>query len=167
MCYDEGASGDLRMITALCSGKKLCKRVDFSGTHEKLSTKKIVDCVPAALGRGFISKDAFSYIFNSGITHEYFYPSKLVKRGRCKRNEEHPRERITGYNILEPNDEENLKIALHLIGQISVSMFVTSNFFFYRSGVFYDLRCTDGEGMTNHAVLLVGYGANTVGVITG
>ena len=64
----------------------------------------------------------------------------------------------------QPGNEERLKVAVALIGPISVSIKVTVNFFFYESGVFYDTECRPGrQKMINHAVTLLGYGTDPSG----
>ena len=65
---------------------------------------------------------------------------------------------IEDYNLLEPEDVENLKIAAALIGPNSVNINVTPNFFFYETGVFYDPGCQSNQPTKNHAALLIGYG---------
>ena len=60
-----------------------------------------------------------------------------------------------------PGDEKNLKRAVSLVGPIAVNIRVTENFMVYSSGIFYDVTCYE---VTNHAVLLVGYGRDPAGV---
>ena len=78
------------------------------------------------------------------------------------RSKKDPAYHIKAYNLLEPEDQENLKYAVALIGPISVSIKVSGNFFFYKSGIFYDSLCQDDGEQPNHAVLLVGYGTDPV-----
>ena len=49
--------------------------------------------------------------------------------------------KIKSFHMLQPGDEENLKRALAMIGPVTASIFVTSNLFFYHSGVFFDTTC--------------------------
>ena len=79
---------------------------------------------------------------------------------RCKRKVSQPAKYITSYHLLEPGDEENLKLAVALIGPVSVNIRVTLNFFFYKYGIFQDVDCENGEETINHAMLLVGYGVD-------
>ena len=69
--------------------------------------------------------------------------------------------------LIEPDDEKALQIAVALLGPLSASIEATSNFFFYKSGVFFDPACgrsTDLASKTiNHAVLLVGYETDPAG----
>merc|ERR1719195_1181684 len=59
-------------------------------------------------------------------------------------------------------NRRTLQLALLQLGPIAVNMRVTSNFVFYKSGVFYDPTC-HRDAPTNHAVLLVGYGKDEWG----
>ena len=72
--------------------------------------------------------------------------------------------KIREYKWLTPGNEPLLLVAVVTIGPISVSIKATDNFFFYRSGVFYDTHCRRGsQGIINHAVVLVGYGSDVSG----
>jgi len=44
---------------------------------------------------------------------------------------------------------------------VSVALYVSSNFQFYKSGLFKDTTCTGKQ--VNHAVNLVGYGSDSTG----
>ena len=69
--------------------------------------------------------------------------------------------------LIKPDDEKALQIAVALVGPLSATIKATGNFFFYKSGVFFDPPCgssTDLASKTiNHAVLLVGYGTDPAG----
>ena len=107
--------------------------------------------------------DAFGYIRRHGVTIAASYPGPGLLRMRCQQNSTLPRIKIRSYNMVSPRDEASLKTAVALFGPLSVSIKVTTNFFFYKSGVFYDPYCYDGQRSTNHAVLLVGYGTGNLG----
>ena len=103
--------------------------------------------------------DAFEYLRKFGLFFENEKPNGVELFMRCCIRKIRNRSiRITDYRLLEPENEENLKTAVALIGPISVSITVTGNFFFYKSGVFYDPMCSESASGANHAVLLVGYG---------
>ena len=53
--------------------------------------------------------------------------------GDCQRRSYHQSVRIKEFHLLQPNDEENLKIALYVLGPISVSIRATKKFFFYKA----------------------------------
>ena len=132
----------------------------------KLSLQELIDCVDWATdgdGQRFSSRSAFDYIRKKGSTLKSFYPNDSSKRKPCRREENQGRLFISGYRLLKPFDEENLKIAVAIIGPIAVSIRITRNFFFYKSGVFYDSACRMWAHTTNHVVLLVGYGSSPDG----
>ena len=120
-----------------------------------------MDCVNWTIhGQRFSSRSAFSYILEQGSTLASFYPTDFAGMAPCRREESQMRLFISNYHLLQPDDEENLKLAVALIGPISVSIRFTKNFFFYMSGIFYDYSCLSMPNITNHAVLLVGYGVS-------
>ena len=101
--------------------------------------------------------DAFSYILKKGVAYHTYYG------GSCSKGRPSTQKfklKIHDYHLLEPEDEENLKAAVAMIGPISVGIKVTKNFFFYKHGVFYDQDCMARGSAANHAVLLVGYGTD-------
>ena len=97
-----------------------------------LSRQELVDCVKPN-SRPHITSDAFSYISNNGVTFDEEYPSIYATKGKCKRvRKQGPIvTTILDYKLLQPDDEENLKTAVALIGPISVSIKVTHKFFFF------------------------------------
>ena len=117
------------------------------------------------MGVSFISVDAFEYVKQNGIALATFYSTGSRSEVACKRGyaRVHERVKIQGHHMLRPYSEENLKIAVALLGPISVNIKVTDKFFFYRTGVFFDYACLDGGPYTNHAVMLVGYGRDPYG----
>ena len=119
-------------------------------------------CTGIQLARPRITRDAFEYMLKNGITSYSTNRWKPAKQMNCTRQEEDPVYHITAYRLLEPENQPNLKLAVALIGPISVSIKSTANFFFYKSGVFYDPSCNGGIQSTNHAVLLVGYGTDEI-----
>ncbi|EGV94811.1 Cathepsin K [Cricetulus griseus] len=63
-----------------------------------------------------------------------------------------------GYREIPVGSEKALKRAVARVGPISVSIDASlTSFQFYSRGVYYDENC-DGDNV-NHAVLVVGYGA--------
>ena len=84
-----------------------------------LSRQEPVDCVNPN-GRLHIASDALSYIFNNGVTFNEEYPSIYATKGKCKRVQKHGPivTTILDYKLLQPDDEENLKTAVALIGPI-------------------------------------------------
>ena len=132
----------------------------------RYSWKQVAESVPRTHGRAFTTLDAFTYIQSSGLVPL----SEYVARSHTKKMEYHiAREwkrtvKIRAYQWLTPGDEDMLKVAVALIGPISVSIKATDSFFFYKSGVFYDTDCRrKAQVMINHAVVLVGYGSDPAG----
>ena len=139
-----------------------CFYLFFSGVYLKLSLRELIECVEKPEQRHRINMDALAYIRKKGVTVDRFYPGMKKKEG-CRRVDMNPTRSIRDYHLLVPNDEENLKIAVATIGPISVSIRVTGNFFFYKTGIFYDKECGSATQEINHAVLLVGYGKVPIG----
>ena len=104
-------------------------------------------------------------ILRNGVVFENEYPMINPAKGICKRvQKEGPVvTSILDYKLLQPDDEENLKLAVALIGPISASIKVAHKFLFYQNGISYDLSCNIKYLAVNHAVLLVGYGTDPVG----
>ena len=136
----------------------------MSGTYKQLSWQEDLDCVES-IGRLHITTEAFSYVFIIGVTFEEEYPLLRLKRMRFKllASEGPVVTTMQDSKLLQPDNEENLKLAVVLIAPISVSIKVTHDFFFYRSGIFYHVYCANRYLGLNHAVLLVGYGSDPVG----
>lgn len=55
-------------------------------------------------------------------------------------------------------NEVAIKEAVYAFGPLSVAFYVSSDFYFYKSGVYTDAKRKCGLRAPNHAVLLVGYG---------
>ena len=130
------------------------------------SWKQVAESVPRTHGRAFTTLDAFTYIQSKGAVpqSEYIARSHAEQAGYRIAHERQGAVKIHAYQWLTPGDEVMLKVAVALIGPISVSVKATDNFFFYKSGVFYDTGCRPSEqGMINHAVALVGYGSDPAG----
>ena len=131
------------------------------GQKVRLSGKELINCTTYPSNRHPITLDAFNYILKNGVLSYLSYRRKPhYKDLKCKRLKNDPVFRISGFHLLEPEDQTNLKIAVALVGPISVSIKVTENFFAYRHGVFYDTLCQDDGEEPNHAVVLVGYGTD-------
>ena len=111
-----------------------------------------------------MSLDAFAYIQQNGVTSFASYHKRIQSLGcnSCQRNynTSRPAATIRNYHLLKPEDRENLRAAVALIGPISVNIKITEGFFFYKSGVFYDTVCHDDGEEPMHSVLLVGYGSD-------
>jgi C1A family cysteine protease len=72
--------------------------------------------------------------------------------------------KIKGYVRLEQGDENAVKEVLYTRGPLSVSIDASQpSFTFYSGGVYYDHNCMTGYDELDHAVTLVGYGAEHSG----
>lgn len=95
---------------------------------------------------------------NNNMSLEQDYPYQ-VKQNKCNEASRKIDLRIEGFAKLQTNDEETLKQAIARVGPIEVSIsFVHEKFMRYAEGIYFDLECDDG--MTNHAVSVVGYGTD-------
>ncbi|KAJ8665127.1 hypothetical protein QAD02_006789 [Eretmocerus hayati] len=131
-----------------------------TGQLVSLSEQQLLDCSLIIYGNlgcyGGSMVPSFRYIKHKrGIDTEDSYPYK-AKIGWCKFNSSNIGASITGYVRIKKNDEDDLKAAVATVGPVSVAIYATENFRYYKSGVFYDPLC-DSEHQ-NHAVLVVGYG---------
>ena len=129
-----------------------------------VSTQELVDCIKFFGYRRGSLLGAISYIKQEGVSFKRNYSFKALKRCSCN----HVRPKPTYFNFqtiirLTPDDEENMKRAVALIGPFAANVFVTENFLTYFSGIFYDQSCLNVYP-TNHAVLVVGYGTDSAGV---
>ena len=122
--------------------------------------QEILDCVEQPRERELVAMDAFRYIRQFGVAKKSDYPGTGLIKKSCQQNFSSQRTKIKFYNLVTPGDEIALKTAVTIFGPLSVSIKVTTNFIFYKSGVFFDPSCNDGQRSTNHAVLLVGYGTS-------
>ena len=101
----------------------------FSEMFLKLSTQELDDCVPFIPKRSRVSLDAFQYILQNGVTFDNLYPSSTPIDRQCRQKEGVAFRNISAYHLLEPGNEENLKVAVALIGLVSASIKATRKFF--------------------------------------
>ena len=128
----------------------------------RLSEEEILNCTKIPTNRNPMTSDAFNYMQSVGVLSLKAVRRKpLDERASCKHSETDYVTRISRYHLLEPEDQDNLKLAVALIGPISISIKVTENFFSYKRGVFYDTLCQNDAETPNHAVVLVGYGIHS------
>ena len=124
---------------------------------------ELIDCMPVYRFQLGSFLDAFLFVAVKGVSLDSAYPMRQYRSKYCSQDQRHPVHiGIRGIGRLRPHDEENLKRAVALIGPIAVKIHVNENFVMYRSGVYYDTACRDAQRV-NHAVLVVGYGTDSVG----
>ncbi|XP_036393808.1 cathepsin L1-like [Megalops cyprinoides] len=130
-----------------------------TGKLISLSEQNLVDCSRQYGNHGCnggLMDRAFQYIKdNGGIASEEGYPY-TAKENPCSYNKSQEAATCTGYTLLPPGSERYLRDALAAIGPVSVTL-NADRLQFYKSGVYYDPRCSKE---INHAVLAVGYGVS-------
>lgn len=142
-CWAFSATGAIEGAAYVASGKLV-----------SVSEQQLVDCDDNGdMGcNGGLMDHAFQWIEqNNGICAESDYEYK-AKQGVCKKCS--PIVKVTGYQDVDPNDEQQLKAA---VSQQPVSVAIEADqkeFQFYKSGVF-DKKCGT---QLDHGVLAVGYG---------
>jgi len=99
---------------------------------------------------------------HGGIPTSESYGKYLGIDGRCHYNDSNVNMglSIQNYYNLNKSDSNALKVALVNHGPISVAIDASQETFtFYSKGVYYDKKCKNTIAGLDHAVLLVGYGA--------
>ncbi|KAG7469752.1 hypothetical protein MATL_G00132180 [Megalops atlanticus] len=130
-----------------------------TGKLISLSEQQLVDCSRQygnyGCNGGWMGR-AFQYIQdNGGIASEEGYPY-TAKDEACKAQNAEKVATCTGHTVLRRGDERTLRDAVASVGPVSVTLDASRRSFqFYKSGVYYDRRCSQ---RINHAVLAVGYG---------
>jgi cathepsin L len=135
-----------------------------SGNLVNLSESQIVDCdingSDAGCSGGWMD-GAFKYVIaQGGIDTEESYPYD-PQDDPCKFNKSNIGATFSGYKDVT-GGELGLKKAVANIGPISVAIDASSSQFqFYKKGVYYDSTCS--STMLDHGVLVVGYGSTLNG----
>jgi len=135
-----------------------------NSTLTSLSEQDLVDCAknnnkwPNDGCNGGRSDWASAYIEAKGIDTEANYTYK-AKDGSCKQSGE-PAMFLASWATLTKS-EDVLKDAVYNLGPVAVSIDVTNSFANYKSGVFQDSGCKNGEMDLDHCVLVVGYGTDS------
>jgi len=135
-----------------------------TGKLLSLSEQQLVDCVPnpehcGGTGgcEGLVEPIAYDYLAGSGYVtrDDYIY---TAKDGTCRDASMSKVATIEGHIDLKENDPQELMNAVATKGPISISV-AASDFHFYDSGIYNG----DCGYVTNHAVVLVGYGEDQSG----
>jgi cathepsin L len=133
-----------------------------NGNLTSFSEQDLVDCAknnnkwPNDGCNGGRSDWASEYIQDKGINTEAQYPYK-AKDGSCKQQSP-VAVNLASYVTLKKGDEQGLKDTVYTLGPVAVSIDVTNSFANYKTGVFQDSSCKNGEMDLDHCVLVVGYG---------
>jgi len=135
-----------------------------NGNLTSMSEQDLVDCAhgnnkwPNDGCDGGRSDWASAYIQAKGIDTEASYPYK-AKDGACKQTS--PTAATLDSFTTLTKSEDVLKDAVYTLGPIAVSIDVTDSFANYKSGVWQDSSCKNGEMDLDHCVLVVGYGTDS------
>lgn len=127
------------------------------------SEQQMLDCDSNNYGcQGGIMNVAFDYVKNAGGLEPYNYYPFTGTQGYCQANSNYFVAKVTGYNCLNSNNEEQLKQYLYETGPISITM-NASTIMNYTGGV-YDVPYSECPYAPDHGVTLVGYGVTSGGL---
>merc|ERR1719378_1472109 len=143
-----------------------------TGTLPELSAQQVTACTPNPLScggtggcMGSIPQLAFTYIqlFGHVTEDEWPYTAGNGNTGDCEYdyNGMPPSVGLTGYTILDPNNQDAVMQHLAEVGPLAVAVYA-SGWGSYSSGI-YDGCSYDSSIALNHAVQLVGYGSDADG----
>ncbi|KAJ3608769.1 hypothetical protein NHX12_023299 [Muraenolepis orangiensis] len=156
---DQGQCGSCWAFSAVGSLEGQMKRK--TGVLVALSPQNLMDC-SFSFGNygckgGYVHK-AFDYvIYNGGIDSEGYYPYKQ-KEGECRYSYKGRAGYCSSYRVVPHGDEKALQVAVATVGPVSVSINASlPSFHLYSGGVYNPQDCVP---VTNHAVLVVGYGTD-------
>lgn len=125
-----------------------------TGNLISLSEQNVIDCYSNVTCYGGFPERTLQWVKQHGINTEVDYPYRERHTECVPKNSKSIN--ITFEDIIQVNSSETeLKDALFVHGPIIVSLYVTNRWRFYKSGVWYDKQCSE---VTNHSMLLVGYG---------
>lgn len=131
-----------------------------TGRLTPLSQQNLVDCTVAygnhGCRGGYLSKSFIYIIQNKGIDSASYYPYEQ-REGKCRYSIRGRAGYCMDFRILPPRSEKALQNTVANIGPVSVGInAMLPSFHHYRGGIYSDPHCN--EKLTNHAVLVVGYG---------
>lgn len=136
-------------------------KLKHGGEFVLFSEQNLIDCAQAFDNHGCnggLPSHAFEYVhYNGGLDTEETYPYHGVEE-KCKFNNHHVGVNVESSVNITAQNEHELKGAVGTVGPVSVAFQVSSDFRFYKSGVYSSKQCKSGVTDVNHAVLAVGYG---------
>ncbi|CAG9855681.1 unnamed protein product [Phyllotreta striolata] len=150
---DQGKCGSCWIFSAVGNLESLYFRK--TGNLETFSEQYIVDCISNESCDGGSPKWAFEFMKEKGVRLESDYPYN-AEQNNCK-NLTTPVLFVDFNSTCFQNsmDEVVLKEAVRQNGPLSVCLYVTYRWRFYKSGVWFHNQCSD---FSNHCLVLVGYG---------
>ncbi|KAM8711597.1 hypothetical protein ACLKA7_012160 [Drosophila subpalustris] len=131
-----------------------------TGKLPNLSEQNLVDCGQESLGLagcdGGFQEYAFNFITQqNGIAVGEKYPY-VDKKDTCKYAKGLSGGQITGFATIPPKDEQSMKTVIATLGPLACSVNGLESLLLYKSGIYADEECNNGE--VNHSILVVGYG---------
>lgn len=134
------------------------------GQHILLSEQNLLDCTRGNGKNGCetgFTDYAFEYVRDYGIMSAANY-KYTAREGSCKFNPSKSVTRVSESWELMRN-ENLVRLIVALVGPIPVAIDARARSFkFYKSGVYNDRACGNSKQDLNHAVLIVGYGHDSV-----
>ncbi|XP_065912646.1 pro-cathepsin H-like isoform X2 [Dysidea avara] len=122
-----------------------------------LSEQQLIDCAGAFNNhgcRGGLPSQAFEYIhYNGGLESEKDYPYRAHDETCSFKTDKVAATVSSQVNITE-KDEDMILDAVANVGPVSICYDVSSDFRFYKKGVYSSKRCKDGSQNVNHAALV-------------
>ncbi|XP_040268585.1 cathepsin S-like [Bufo bufo] len=141
-------------------GSLECQLKIRKGKLVSLSAQNLVDCSGSygnnGCSGGFLVA-AYRYIIDHGIEADSTYPYE-EKDVTCHFSTTKKAASMTSYKEVPYGNEDELKQVVGKVGPVSAAIDASRrSFYLYKNGVYYDPLCSSSQ--TNHAVLVVGYGA--------
>ncbi|XP_028785125.1 zingipain-2-like [Neltuma alba] len=155
-CWAFSATGAMEGINQIVSQRLL-----------ELSEQQLISCSTSNGCKGGWYVNGFKYVINNGgIASEKAYPYTANDSACNPKAAENTIATIDGYNYWrhKPISESSLRCYVYK-QPISVSIYASSHFMRYKSGIFNGDDCSgiSSSCKHNHAVLIVGYGSTSDG----
>eukprot|EP01029_Cantina_marsupialis_P025804 TRINITY_DN6842_c0_g1_i1.p1 TRINITY_DN6842_c0_g1~~TRINITY_DN6842_c0_g1_i1.p1 ORF type:complete len:553 (-),score=174.71 TRINITY_DN6842_c0_g1_i1:284-1942(-) len=167
-CWSFGSAESIESRYRIVTGQ-------FDSNKNKLSQQNLMDCSWKPVDGsgdwdnnacdGGTDVDAYKWMMNAsnGLQFADDYGPYLMADDVCHYDGNKPTVQIRGYTAVTPFDEHALMDALYYKGPISIAINASlESFSFYGSGVYDDEKCIGDADQLDHAVLLVGYGTDTM-----
>jgi len=131
-----------------------------TGKLPNLSEQNLVDCGTVDFGLdgcdGGFQEYGFAFIESQkGIAIGNKYPY-ADKKDACLYKSALKGADITGFAAISPKDEKTMKEIIATLGPLACSVNGLESLLLYKSGIYADEKCNEGE--VNHSILVVGYG---------
>jgi len=155
---DQGQCGSCWSFSS--TGSLEGQHFNSTGKLISLSEQQLVDCDSTCYGcNGGLVDNAFDWwIRHGGAVLESDYPYK-ARDQRCQNSGKQVAATLRSYSNVAKGSESSLKQAAGVVGPVSVAIDASHySFQSYRSGVYYEPRCSSYR--LDHAVLVVGYGTS-------